>query len=235
MAKRKKEAAPEGAPLWMTTYGDMVTLLLVFFVMLLAMSEVKDKERFVQFMEAIKDAFGYVGGVREVPTDDMERPKNDILDDITVIPVNPEDMSKAPDPGIRGDYHDVTNIRRGKVFAVGGKLEFEPLSASPTDEHKKLIAEFADKLRGYSTMVEVRGHCSKVPVDGSGFGSHVELAFARAKAVADELVQNGIERRRLEIVAAGTNQPVSERAYSSDEHRRNDVVELLQIDRAPDE
>ncbi|MDY7029979.1 MAG: flagellar motor protein MotB, partial [Spirochaetota bacterium] len=32
--QRKKKCPPEGAPEWMTTYGDMVTLLLTFFVML---------------------------------------------------------------------------------------------------------------------------------------------------------------------------------------------------------
>ena len=63
MAVKKKPAAESaGAPLWMVTYGDMVTLLLTFFVMLLAMSEVKKDDRFIDFMQAIREAFGYVGG-----------------------------------------------------------------------------------------------------------------------------------------------------------------------------
>ena len=61
--KKKAKSQPEGAPLWMVTYGDMVTLLLTFFVMLLAMSEVKKDDRFVDFMQAIREAFGYVGGM----------------------------------------------------------------------------------------------------------------------------------------------------------------------------
>ena len=38
---KKKEEQEEGAPAWMVTYGDMVTLLLCFFVLLFSMSEIK--------------------------------------------------------------------------------------------------------------------------------------------------------------------------------------------------
>src|SRR6056297_4192581 len=42
--RRKKKCPPEGAPEWMTTYGDMVTLLLTFFVMLLTTATVDGHE-----------------------------------------------------------------------------------------------------------------------------------------------------------------------------------------------
>ncbi|MEJ2199952.1 MAG: flagellar motor protein MotB [Desulfuromonadaceae bacterium] len=60
MAKRqKKEAA--GAPAWMVTFSDMVTLLLTFFVLLLSMANM-DKVKFHDAAGSLRDAFGVMKG-----------------------------------------------------------------------------------------------------------------------------------------------------------------------------
>ncbi|MHC4092412.1 MAG: flagellar motor protein MotB, partial [Planctomycetota bacterium] len=58
MAKKKYKASA-GAPAWMVTYGDMMTLLLCFFVLLVAMSEIKQEDKFLQVVESLRHAFGY--------------------------------------------------------------------------------------------------------------------------------------------------------------------------------
>jgi chemotaxis protein MotB len=57
MAKKETEC-PAGAPLWMVTFSDLVTLLLTFFVLLLSMASM-DPVKFVQAKTSIKDAFGW--------------------------------------------------------------------------------------------------------------------------------------------------------------------------------
>ena len=44
----RQEEAPKGSPMWMTTYSDLVSLLMCFFIMLFAMSSV-DAEKFNEF------------------------------------------------------------------------------------------------------------------------------------------------------------------------------------------
>ncbi len=61
MARKKDN--PQGAPDWMVTYGDMMTLLLCFFVILVSMSELRQETRFKKVMESIRQAFGYKGGI----------------------------------------------------------------------------------------------------------------------------------------------------------------------------
>lgn len=56
MAIEHKEETPAGAPLWMLTYGDMVTNLLCFFVLLFAMSKV-DNEKMIGLMESLSETF----------------------------------------------------------------------------------------------------------------------------------------------------------------------------------
>jgi chemotaxis protein MotB len=227
--KRKKEQAGGGAPEWMVTYGDMVTLLLTFFVMLLAMSEVKKDARFVDFMQAIKEAFGYVGGVEQTPLEEVETPRNIDLTEMLIIPVRSKDFSESDDEGLRGRQHSVTNIRRGDRFDVGGKLYFSPLGDGVSDENRERLGELADKLRGLSTQIEIRGHCSALPVEGSPHASHFDLAYARARSVADALKSFGIDEQRLIIVSAGINEPVARQAYTSAEREQNDVVEILEM------
>ncbi len=232
MALKKKEATVMGgAPLWMVTYGDMVTLLLAFFVMLLAMSEVKKDSRFVDFMQAIKEAFGYVGGMGQTPLEEVEVPKNVPLALMLKIPIRPEDFSESEDPGLRGVYHSVTNVRRGDRFESGGKLHFDPLSAELTFLHEVRLKEFADKLRGVNTQIEITGHCSRLPVDGTNFEDHLDLAYRRAKSVYGALVRNGIAKERIILKSAGINQPVARQAYTPSDREQNDLVEILQINR----
>ncbi len=53
MKRRNKRPENKGAPRWMTTYSDMVTLILVFFVLLFSMSQI-DAEKFKAIAEAFR-------------------------------------------------------------------------------------------------------------------------------------------------------------------------------------
>ena len=55
--KSKKKDGPPGAPAWMVTYSDLVTLLLTFFVLLMSMASM-DPVRFTEASSSLKDAFG---------------------------------------------------------------------------------------------------------------------------------------------------------------------------------
>jgi chemotaxis protein MotB len=69
MARKKSEdSAPAGCPAWLATYGDMVTLILTFFVLLFAMSEV-DKEKWVQVVAAFTGNVSVMEGGNQVLPD----------------------------------------------------------------------------------------------------------------------------------------------------------------------
>lgn len=83
------EEVEEGAPLWMATFGDMMSLLLVFFILLYSMSELK-VERFLLASQSLNEA---IGGTRTEPIED---PMGLMPD-----PVDPELALENPgmDPG----------------------------------------------------------------------------------------------------------------------------------------
>ena len=69
--RRTEENSGGGSPEWMTTYGDMVTLLLCFFVLLFSFSEV-DARKFQSMIASFQGSLGILdSGMNIVPDDDL--------------------------------------------------------------------------------------------------------------------------------------------------------------------
>jgi chemotaxis protein MotB len=226
---RAKQQAPKGAPEWMVTYGDAMTLLLCFFVILVSMSEIKKDQRFQQVMESLRRAFGgYVGAVGSTPIDNV--PTNTLIARLLELDVPPDDELKgdSEEEGIHGRKIRVTNVRNGIEVVVGGRISFERFSATLLPEGRRLIAKAAERLRGYNTKILVRGHATREPLpEDSIYQNARDLSYARAKAVASELEQNGVRRVRMTLVAVGDTEPLVRQAYTDDRRALNRRVEIL--------
>ena len=68
MARKKKEESAPGAPLWLVTYGDMVTLVLTFFVLLFSFSSI-DVQNFEMMIMSFQGALGFMHGVKAIQQD----------------------------------------------------------------------------------------------------------------------------------------------------------------------
>lgn len=68
MARKKVEPEEDNPLRWLTTYGDVVTLLMAFFVMLYAISQV-DQQKFLLFVSGLQDPFGNPASVEGILTD----------------------------------------------------------------------------------------------------------------------------------------------------------------------
>ena len=230
MARTKKQPdAPEGAPEWMVTYGDAMTLLLCFFVILVSMSEVKKDERFQKVMESLRRAFGgYQGASGPVPIKNV--PTNTLIARLLELEV-PELTKKRGDSdeeGLHGKKFRVTNVRDGLEVVVGGLITFDRFQATLKPEGRELIARTAERLRGYNTKILVRGHATHEPLPkDSVYVDARDLSYARARAVADELENNGVRRVRLILTAAGDTEPLVRQAYTEERRALNRRVEIL--------
>ncbi len=213
----------------MVTYGDIMTLLLCFFVILVSMSEIKKDQRFQQVMESLRRAFGgYEGSVGPTPLDNT--PTNTLLSQLLELDVPKfiEEKGDAEEEGIHGRKFRVTNVRDGLEVVVGGRIAFARFSAMLKPEGRELIAGAARRLRGYNTKILVRGHATREPLpEDSLYEDARDLSYARAEAVAKELEQNGVRRVRIISVAAGDTEPLARQAYTEDRRALNRRVEIL--------
>lgn len=224
----KKEKAPQGAPGWVITYGDMMSLLLVFFIALVSMSEIK-KDRFQQAVESLQRAFGgFEGGIGTMPVETNNA--NTLIEKLLEleIPVNLDKKGDSDEEGIHGKKFRVTNVRDGLQVVVGGRVAFERFSAELKPEAWELIAHTAERIRGYNTKVLVRGHATNEPLpSGSPFQNPRDLSYARANAVARALEENGVRIVRILAVAAGDTEPLVRQAYTEERRALNRRVEIL--------
>ena len=194
MAKDKCNCPPEGAPEWLVTYGDMMTLLLCFFVILVSLSELKKEDEYRAVVEAVQKAFGMKGGGGAMPT--QENPEMSLierLDEVNLQHKKETEHSNADDPGIEGREREVTRVRDGQKFAVGGRITFEPGESQLTSLAKRSLRSAAAEFRGNNTKIELTGHAASREISvNSQYKDLWTLSFARAKAVMDYLVSEEV-------------------------------------------
>ena len=228
MAKQKKqqeEAA--GAPEWMVTFGDMMSLLLCFFVIIVSMSEIKKDDRFKVVMESLRKAFGQSAEMRAIPEIHME--PNALLKKLQEI-VIPRKVEKgdADDPGIQGKVFRVTDVREGVHVEIGGRITFDRFSAALKDEAAQLIALVSAKTVGHNTIIKITGHTTNEPLPpDSNWGDHWNLSYARARAVGDIMIANGIRPARIRLISAGSEAPLKKYAYTEQDRAVNRRVEIV--------
>ena len=95
---KKPEEQEEGSPAWMTTFGDMMTLLLTFFVLLVSMSVIREEE-FEAARKSLREVFLY--GYWK-PTQTLIRNLIDIASKggNYLLNVGPTNEGLIPDPSI---------------------------------------------------------------------------------------------------------------------------------------
>lgn len=238
MSRREKKAADEG-PGWLATYGDLVTLLLAFFVMLFAVSSV-EAQKFEAFLAGLGqfDNAAAAPGVwppsaAEAPifslnanighgsleeeanaTDEAHREHERIAQELAEAAGLADSLEVRPDP-------------RGIAVALTtDNVLFEIGSAELTAPGHDVIGRIAGVLHELDRDVTIEGHTDNTPLNRSGY-SNWHLSTDRAVSVVHAFaVQHGIAPTRLSAVGYGEHKPLDQ-ADSPEARTRNRRVEIV--------
>ncbi len=201
------QGAASGAPAWMTTFGDLMTLLMTFFVLLFSMSVISE-EKFAKILGSIESYFG-IG--ESVITKQEDVKPEDILVRI-MRELSEESEFGTLTENLEGFEARVTTIRDGLRITIGGKPGFDKYEVELPKELHPVLFEIADLVRGYPNRVRVVGHASpdEIPTAEMPFEKRDDLAFARAKNVSAFLIKMAkINPVRLEIASRGARDPIA--------------------------
>ncbi|HCZ05569.1 MAG: chemotaxis protein MotB [Thermotogota bacterium] len=198
MAKKCKcEEKPAGSPAWMTTYGDMVTQLLVFFVAMLAMSNISPG-KFQQVAVGIQLALtGQPPSVLLGGRSIQEEPL------ITQNPgVRREILRVMQDERYKGKI-TVQVEDRGTRIILQNLVFFEEGSAILTKEAKELLSVIGSIVIEHTTNVlEIYGYTDDRPLPSTSiYPSNWHLGAARAASVARFFAEELKQRRSIERLA----------------------------------
>jgi len=230
MAVKRKKNPPAGVPEWVVTFGDMMSLLLCFFILMMMFSEVKKDQEYQRVITAIKEAFGYAGMIGVMPVPDP--PLESLVETLESMAVENDNdrtqVSQSSEPGVDGRHMRVTKIREGIVFTIGGPAAFDPLSAEIKDSVRQELKKLAVLLAGRKNKIEVIGHAAATYIpEGSPWRNLDELSFARAENVKDVLEEFGIDDNVFRLQAVGMREPLRPRAVEpadAAENRRVDII-----------
>ncbi len=219
--QKKKEEQKAGAPDWMVTYSDMVTLLLTFFVMLLAMASFEDPGRVDAVVQSLQKAFG-VGGYspqrdrvsqNSAPATSEDTRKDEIQPVLTKLV---ETLSKK----ISDDLVKMTRTRTEvrvmldeRVLFASGSTELHPTGYGVINA----VAEAVDER---NVKIFVEGH-----TDGTGEPQrNWEISALRAVTVVRGLEARGVHGKRMQARGMGQYRPADTVDGTSNWNRRVELV-----------
>lgn len=179
--KKQEEGARPPAP-WVLTFGDLMTQLLCFFIILFSMSEIKEED-FITAMKSIQGAFKiYVSAPRQ----NVLGPKQTFQEALQHLmsahkPGSDRKLSTAITWPRHGRETKVMYVREGLKVVIGGRAGFEKHSEDLSEAMKGHVDALCEALSGYRYRIEVIGHASREP-----FGSAEEAKYGKDNLVGDE-------------------------------------------------
>lgn len=212
MAMDQEDDGGGGIPEWVVTFGDMMSLLLTFFIMLVSLSEIKEEQKYQAMVESMTKRFGYDSAAQSLAPG-TSKPRNAMVAKVAndgrarrMKITMGGDKSQAP----TGEHPTVRIIRPGEK-AHSGTVVFFTEGSSQLDEQARRVLDVAvQAFTGQPQKIEIRGHTSRKPLArNAAFKNHWELAFARCWNTFRYLTeQKGIEPSRIRISDAGPYEPM---------------------------
>ncbi|MGD2086157.1 MAG: flagellar motor protein MotB [Candidatus Aminicenantes bacterium] len=225
-----------GAPRWLVTYADMMTLLLCFFVLLLSFANT-DTTKFKEVLGSMKDAFGVQREVLELgkegglglpikmeSTASKSEAEKKKLVNLLKTMVKEEGVEKNT------LIIPVRNGVRLEITELAGHAMFDRGGTDLTPESQRLLRKMIPTMRETIYKITVEGHSDNTPLRSSKFPSNWELSSARAGRVVRFFIQEGkLDSRRFTAVGHSDTKPLVENTTPENRDKNRRVSILYEV------
>ena len=224
---------PATRGIWLTTFNDMMTLLMVFFVLLFSMSTV-DMKRFKHFQGELQSALGILeaGQKTAVGVVEPEPP---------ITKTAPEEAAEQPPPQVVAEVRALRRLSerlglpsswspRRIQITLDDALLFASAQTAFNREALPVLGEVASALAKLEGQILVEGHTDNRPLMSARYPSNWELSTARAAQVVKYLIRaKAIAPERLAAVGYGDSKPIAsnETPAGRATNRRVEIVLLM--------
>jgi len=248
----KKAKVPDvGSPGWMTSYGDLMTNLLCFFVLLFSFAII-DKQKFQEVANSMRSAFSNTGGdvfnenngdamISITPYDNAEeesKDSQDVEDNKSGLSESAENKATAIKAAIinieklisdMGLNENVKVIEEKDVviFRVDSIILFDTGKADLKEDAEPVIEKMGAILKELKTDILVQGHADDRPINTAAFPSNWELSTKRATNVVKYLIDaGGMDPGYLTATGNAEFEPIvpNDTEYNRQKNRRIDIL-----------
>ncbi|KUO76108.1 MAG: hypothetical protein APF77_02140 [Clostridia bacterium BRH_c25] len=231
MARKKSvDQPPAGAPAWMSTYGDMVTLLLCFFVLLFSFATL-DVQKFEAIAQSMSGSLGVLDSGITLSMEPLVNtfPADSPTEEVEEFRKLYEEMSEYIKENNLENSITLMLDERGLLVRFMDDVLFDSGKADLTPRAREIINKVAEIIRQNDKNVRVEGHTDNVPINTFRFPSNWELSTTRAVNVVKYLIEeNGIESKRMSASGYSDQHPVDDNTTQEgrQKNRRVDMVIL---------
>lgn len=197
MAKRsyQKEDSDIDANAWLTTYGDMITLLMCFFVIFFSISEVN-----IALFEDLKNGFE-----SDITNKETKSPISLLAKQLDSIYDNPADDNLDV---------EVDLLKRGINIRLASKDLFRSGDAQLSRSGRKTVDDISNSLLSiverYNLTCDIEGHTDDTPIRSYKFPSNWELSASRAANVLRQMIDSGIPKEQSRAIGFSDIRPIIE-------------------------
>lgn len=240
--KRKFDSdESSGGSNWLQTYGDMITLLLAFFVLLYSISTI-DADKFERMMVSIHESFSGV-----LPQHDSRIPRDDPQPETHLPQPQERDIPDEEEREMQEIFEQLEDFiededlaevlmleteERGIVIRFQDKILFDTGRAELRQESFDILGEVAEILEEIPNEIRVEGFTDDVPIGTAPFPSNWELSTARATTVLRYLAdETEIAPERLSATGYGEYRPIvpNDSPENRQMNRRVDLTVLWSV------
>lgn len=205
--KRKKKPPEEGAPEWMVTYGDLMTLLMTFFVLLFSFSSIQE----TKFRNAIGSLKGALGVLLRNP-----KVMSQVKSDTRFLPQQDKQLTEAlkavrklSQEGKFQGQIKLIKTKKGYLISISNPVMFEIGKATIKPELYSVLDMITQVIRAKPMEVRVVGHTCDLPIHTSQFPSNWELSATRAVNVVKYFESKGIPGAKFSAEGRSKYSPIA--------------------------
>jgi chemotaxis protein MotB len=180
---------------WLATYGDMITLLMCFFVIFFSISEVN-----IALFEDLKNGFE-----SDITNKETKSPISLLAKQLDSIYDNPADDNLDV---------EVDLLKRGINIRLASKDLFRSGDAQLSRSGRKTVDDISNSLLSiverYNLTCDIEGHTDDTPIRSYKFPSNWELSASRAANVLRQMIDSGIPKEQSRAIGFSDIRPIIE-------------------------
>ncbi len=213
MARQKKcpECPKVGAPEYMLTYGDMMTLLVTFFVLLISFSSI-EQTKFSMAATSLKGALGVLQSSKGLSLPMSKMPLFSVGRGKAQKQIE-ELLKQLKEVASKSGNEDMLKVTQNKDsihFNLSAPMLFNTGSADLKESASPMLLLIAEILKTVPFEIRIEGHTDNLPINKPEFPSNWELSFSRALAVSKKMNEFGVNQTRFQVIGYAENRPIAD-------------------------